>query len=97
MANGEKILVVGRHMDILIKVVRLLEQHGYSPIGKQWNEEAIEAFKKEKIDAVVIGGGVDNESRQLFHTEFKRLNPLVKIIDGHPRTILVDLQNAFGK
>jgi DNA-binding NtrC family response regulator len=97
MGHGEKILIIGRHADMLEKVSTMLNRQGYSATGKQWNEEALTAFKAEKFDAVVIGGGVDNESRDFFHTEFPRLNPLVKIIDAHPQTILADLHSAFEK
>jgi DNA-binding NtrC family response regulator len=96
MGHGEKVLVIGRHENMLAKVTALLQQHGYRAIGKQWNQEAIQAFTSDKIDAVIIGGGVDDESRNLFHTEFSKINPQVKIIDGHPQTVLSDLQKTFA-
>lgn len=95
MGHGEKVLVIGRHEFMLTKVTAMLKQHGYQAIGRQTNEEAIAAFKAETIDAVIIGGGVDDESRNLFHTEFPKINPQVKIIDGHPQTVLADLKAAF--
>jgi DNA-binding NtrC family response regulator len=95
MAHGEKVLVIGRHADMLAKVTTMLKEHGYNAIGRQWNEDAIAAFKADTIDAVVIGGGVDGESRNYFHTEFPKLNPSVKVIDAHPQTILADLKKAF--
>lgn len=97
MSDQEKVLVIGRHRDILIRVTEMLTQHCYNVIGKQWNEEAIDAFKKEKIKAVIIGGGVDAESRQLFHIEFTKLNPSIKIIDAHPQTVLRELEVIFGR
>lgn len=95
MVNEHSILVIGRHKHILEKVTAMLKQHGYTVIGKQWNDEAIEAFKHEKIEAVIIGGGVDIESRKQLYEEFTKLNPFVKIIDGHPHSILEDLQKIF--
>lgn len=97
MGHGEKLLVIGRHADMLQKITALLNQQGYSATGKQWNDEAIAAFRSEVFDAVVIGGGVDEESRQLFHTEFPKINPRVKMIDAHPQTVLADLKLAFEK
>ncbi len=96
MGHGEKVLVIGRHESMLTKVTDMLKQQGYEAVGKQFNEEAIAAFKAGSFDAVIIGGGVDTESRDLFHTEFSKNNPNVKIIDGHPQTVLRDLQQAFG-
>jgi DNA-binding NtrC family response regulator len=95
MGQGEKVLVIGRHADMLTKVVQLLKQHGYSAIGEQWNGQAMAAFKKDTIQAVIIGGGVDEESRAYFHQEFPKINPSVKIINAHPQTVLADLQKAF--
>jgi hypothetical protein len=95
MGHGEKILVIGRHADMLAKITDMLKLHNYNSIGKQWNEEAIAAFKADTINAVIIGGGVDSESRDMFHKEFPKINPLVKIIDAHPQTVLNDLKEAF--
>ncbi len=96
MGHGEKVLVIGRHESMLAKVTAMLKQHNYRAVGKQSNEEAIAAFTTDTFDAVIIGGGVDTESRNHFHTEFQKINPKVKIIDGHPQTVLSDLQHAFG-
>lgn len=96
MEGKKKILVIGRHETLLAKVTTMLEQQGYHAIGRQNNEEAIEAFKSNTFDAVIIGGGVDPESRKLFHAQFPKINPQVKIIDSHPQTVLSDLQEAFG-
>jgi hypothetical protein len=95
MGHGEKVLVIGRHADMLTKITDMLKQHNYNAIGKQWNEEAIADFKEEIFDGVIIGGGVDSESRTLFYTEFPKINPNVKIIDAHPQTVLSDLKTAF--
>jgi PleD family two-component response regulator len=96
MGHGEKVLVIGRHESMLAKVTDMLKQHNYQAVGRQSNEEAIAAFKSDTFDAVIIGGGVDAESRNLFHAEFPKINPQVKIINGHPQTVLSDLQQAFG-
>jgi DNA-binding NtrC family response regulator len=93
--DTKKVLVIGRHPDLLAKITVMLNQQGYQTIGKLSNDEAMLAFKSEIIDAVVIGGGVDEESRTLFHQEFKKINPKVKIIDAHPLTILIELEKAF--
>lgn len=97
MEQEKKLLVIGRHADLLKKITSMLNNQGYSAIGKLQNEEALSAFRSIQFDAVIIGGGVDAESRKLFHTEFTRLNPQVKIIDAHPQTVLESLRLAFQK
>jgi hypothetical protein len=95
MGHGEKILVIGRHADMLLKVTDMLKQHHYFAIGEQFNDEALATFKANDITAVIIGGGVDEESRAFFHSEFHKLNPKIKMIDAHPQTILASLKAAF--
>jgi CheY-like chemotaxis protein len=92
MGLGEKILVIGRHADMLARVTDMLKNHNYNPVGVQTNEEALEKFASEKPLAVLIGGGVDGESRALFHRTF---SPSAKVIDAHPQTVLTDLKAAF--
>lgn len=44
-------------------VVALLRQHDYAPIGKLEHEEAMAMFRSGVFNAVIIGGGVDVQSR----------------------------------
>jgi CheY-like chemotaxis protein len=92
MGHGEKVLVIGRHADMLARVSDMLKNHNYNPLGAQTNEEALQKFADEKPQAVIIGGGVDSESRALFHRTF---SPSAKVIDAHPQTVLGDLKAAF--
>jgi DNA-binding NarL/FixJ family response regulator len=95
MGHGEKILIIGRHASMLTKIADMLKQNGYIAIGKMTNGDAMLAYKSENIDAVIIGGGVDSDSREYFHREFPKINPKIKIIDAHPQTVLADLKIAF--
>lgn len=90
-----KILVIGRHTEMLEKITQMLQRHGYQPFGCLTNDEALRAFRSENFRAVVIGGGVDQASRVLFHTTFKKEKPSVHIIDTRPQTILQDLEQVF--
>jgi hypothetical protein len=92
MGHGEKVLVIGRHADMLARVTDMLKTHNYDAVGALTNEEALLKFEAEKPGAVLIGGGVDSESRALFHRTF---SPTVKVIDAHPQTVLGDLKTAF--
>ena len=80
---------------MLSRIVNLLSSHGYHSIGALTNEEAINIFGEADIQGVIIGGGVDAESRMLFHSTFRQKNPHVKIIDAHPQSVLEDLKVAF--
>jgi DNA-binding NarL/FixJ family response regulator len=95
MENQIRVLVIGRHADMLERITNMLDQKGYRSIGKLSNEEAFAVLENEKIDAVIIGGGVDSESRDLFHQEFPKFQAKIKIFDAHPSTVLSDLENAF--
>ncbi len=95
MRHRETVLIIGRHADLLAKITGMLKQNGYNAIGRISNEEAILTFKTITIDAVVIGGGVDQASRDLFQSEFPKINPKVKIINAHPQTVLAELKSAL--
>jgi DNA-binding response OmpR family regulator len=70
----------------------MLKKHQYDAVGAQTNEDALAKFESEKPRAVIIGGGVDSESRALFHQTF---SATAKVIDAHPQTVLGDLKAAF--
>lgn len=95
MNSTHNILVIGRHQQMMDSVKALLTQHSYNVFTAIKNDEAFYIFDKENIDAIVIGGGVDAESRNLFHTTFSNKKTTVKIVDAHPHTILKDLENIF--
>lgn len=78
---------------MLTKVSDMLKNYNYNAVGAQTNEEALQLFEAEKPRAVIIGGGVDGESRALFHRTF---SPTATVIDAHPQTVLGDLKAAFG-
>ncbi|MFY7963877.1 MAG: hypothetical protein ACOVO1_03175 [Chitinophagaceae bacterium] len=94
---NKNVLVIGRHQTMMYNVKRILEQEGYTVYNALQNEEAFDVFNNNSIDAVIIGGGVDNESRILFHNYFATKITEYRIIDAHPSTVLVDLENAFKK
>jgi DNA-binding NtrC family response regulator len=96
MAQGKSILVIGRHEGLLAKVMALLTAHGYQTKGALTDTDAVATFSRHYFDAVVIGGGVEAGSRQLFLERFKQQAPTVAIIDAHPGSVLQDLQRVLG-
>jgi hypothetical protein len=69
-----------------------LRQNNFDAVGANSNEEALALFQEGNFDVVLIGGGVDTESRDLFRKEFSLQNTQVKILDVHPQTILAELE-----
>lgn len=75
------ILVIGRHIEIMETILRLLNaQPDWNAAGAITDDEATEKFNTQPFDIVLIGGGVEESSEEKFKTEFKIINPLVKII-----------------
>ncbi len=95
MLTEKRILVIGRHANLMSCILEMLRLDGYDAVGKQENEEAIAAFEYEKFDVVVIGGGVDSESRKLFKETFICINPSIRIIDAHPKYYIIYAQHLL--
>ena len=95
MEKKTQLLVIGRHRAMMENVLAMLQNEGYAATGEFTNEAALAAFEGGQFDGVIIGGGVDAPSRNLFHATFKRLRPQVKVFDASPGTILAALKAAF--
>lgn len=75
------ILVMGRHPQILETILRLINaQPDWHAIGVLTDNEAIEKFRENNFDLVLIGGGVEEESELKLKVEFEKVNPQIKII-----------------
>lgn len=95
MAETKKILIIGRHEDMLQRAIKLLRENEYTAIGHTRDEDALMEFQRTPFDGVVIGGGVEFASRQLFEIEFPKMNSRVKVLSAHPNTLLDELSTAF--
>lgn len=75
------ILVIGRHLQILETVVRLINsQPEMKAIGALSDDEAKKVFSEHIFDLVLIGGGVEEKSEADLKIFFEKINPRVKII-----------------
>ncbi len=75
------ILVIGRHREIMQTVLRLVNQNpAYNASGATSNDEALDMFRDGNFQLVILGGGVDRESEQLFREQFRAMQPGIKII-----------------
>ncbi len=76
-----RILVIGRHAQILETVLRLINaQQAWKAIGALTDNEAREKFGRDNFDLVLIGGGVEEESERSLKNEFEKINPQIKMI-----------------
>ncbi len=96
MEEKTTVLVIGRHTAMLARVTAELNALGYDAHGSSTNEAALKFGQEQPLDAVMIGGGVDAESRAIFHASFPKWNPSVKVLDIHPHNYLQLLQSAFA-
>lgn len=76
-----RILVIGRHAQIMDTVLRLLHtQAGWQAAGALTDEEAKRLFATQPFDLVLIGGGVEENAEAVLRNEFSARNPAIKII-----------------
>lgn len=91
-----RILTVGRSPDILARVKALLESAGYSHIGALTDERAVALMAEEAPDALVIGGGVEQTSREALRAAFHAARPGRPVIEhsGGPHGLLDAVKRA---
>jgi|SRR5690606_15422836 DNA-binding NarL/FixJ family response regulator len=92
-----KILVVCKHEGILATLVRLVDKEENWLATACANEKiAIDSFKKEKFDLVLLGAGIEDEI--FLKRELKSINPNVKIVDhygGGSGLLQVEIKEAL--
>lgn len=92
-----KILVICRHEGILATLVRLIDKEKLWITTACSNEKiAIDSFKKESFDLVLLGSGIEDEI--FLKKELKSINPNIKIIDhygGGSGLLQVEIKEAL--
>jgi DNA-binding NarL/FixJ family response regulator len=77
-----KILVVCKHEGILATLVRLIDKEElWIATACENGEIAIDSFKKESFDLVLLGAGIEDEI--FLKNQLKSINPNIKIIDHY--------------
>jgi hypothetical protein len=70
------ILYVGRHLEILSTVVRVVNANeNWNAVGVMNDEEAKAIFKETKFDIVLLGSGISDESEIALRCFFEIHNP----------------------
>lgn len=95
------ILVIGRHAQIMETVLRLIHtQPDWRAIGALNDDEALQKFKEQHFDLVLIGGGVETSSEEKLTRSFRELKPNIKIIrhyGGGSGLLFNEIQEATTK
>jgi PleD family two-component response regulator len=79
-----KILVIGRHPEILQTAIRLVNNNPkWNATGCATDEEALTAFKNNPFRLVLLGGGIEKESEDKLCKAFRLLNPQINIVQHY--------------
>jgi DNA-binding response OmpR family regulator len=76
-----RILVVGRHPEIMTQVTAALKEDGHHATAALTDEQAMNAVKETALNLVVIGGGVDIGLRERLRKEIQDRRSAAKIIE----------------
>ena len=92
------VLVVGRRDYVLETLSGLLERAGYSVLTAMEDDQVIEKLKSAQPDLLLIGGGVEPNSRLGFRRFVVSQMPDVKIVEhfGGPATLVSEVNQALG-
>jgi len=79
-----EILVIGRHLEILQTVLRLINNNAdWNATGASTDEEALAAFTSKAFKIVLLGGGIEKNSEDSLCAAFKTHNPDIIIVQHY--------------
>lgn len=96
-----RILIVGRHPEIMARVEALLSSAGYLPVGALTDAQALAHVAAEPAaapDALLLGGGVEPPSRAALAAAFRAAWPGRPVIEhvGGPHGLLDHVRQALA-
>jgi hypothetical protein len=78
------ILYIGRHLEILSTVIRLINANvDWSGIGAMNDEEAKYLFRQKKFEIVLLGSGITEESEKQLRLFFRNQNPNTVVVQHY--------------
>lgn len=78
------ILYIGRHLEILATVIRLINANdNWNGVGVMNDEEAKEIFLRKDFSLVLLGSGIQEESETDLCAFFKNKNPNISIVQHY--------------
>ncbi|MGZ9734095.1 hypothetical protein [Flavobacterium sp. GNP002] len=84
MMETINILYIGRHLEILATVVRLINANeNWNGVGVMNDEEAKEIFLRKDFSLVLFGSGIQEESETELCTFFNIQNPNIVIVQHY--------------
>ena len=95
------ILYIGRNLEILETVIRLINANkNWNGLGVMNDEEAKEIFQRKDFFLVLLGSGIQKENETELCTFFKKQNPNIRVVQHYgggsgllKSEILVALEN----
>lgn len=82
--NKSRILVIGRHAEIMQIVLRLINQNDeWSGDGCLSDEEAQSMFIANAYDMVLLGGGISESGEEVLRAFFAEHKPQVPVIQHY--------------
>lgn len=80
----KNILYIGRHVEILAIVVRLINSNeNWNGVGVMNDDEAKEIFCQKEFSLVLLGSGIQEESEAELCAFFKNKNPNISIVQHY--------------
>lgn len=80
----KNILYIGRHIEILAIVVRLINSNeNWNGVGVINDDEAKEIFCQKEFSLVLLGSGIQEESEAELCAFFKNKNPNISIVQHY--------------
>lgn len=84
MMETKNILYIGRHVEILAIVVRLINSNeNWNGVGVMNDDEAKEIFCQKEFSLVLLGSGIEEESEDELCAFFKNKNPNISIVQHY--------------
>lgn len=84
MMETINILYIGRHLEILATVIRLINTNeNWNGVGVMNDEEAKEIFLKKDFSIVLLGSGIQEESETKLCAFFKNQHPNISIVQHY--------------
>lgn len=78
------ILYIGRHLEILSTVVRLINANAdWLGTGAMNDEEAKCLFRQKKFEIVLLGSGITEESETHLRLFFRKQNPNTAVVQHY--------------
>ena len=92
-----KVFVICPDPETLEKAIAFFVEKEFEADGALDKESALAKFPEKPYDIVVISGGIDNVTRDLFRKEFAKTNKEFEFVEhyGNPQNLLPELIESF--